>query len=107
MEQSAADSALRTAKSEGTLPIGVTQPVQALGQIAILPGVLPREQIKLQVALANALMYVKGDATLDTKAAVERARVHQLGEALAVPLEDPAAAVLDPLRLLVRKLCVV
>ena len=47
---------------------GVSQLGKALGQIATLPGsaTLRREQIRLQVALANALMHVKGYAAPDT-----------------------------------------
>src|ERR1700683_4449196 len=53
------------------------QLTRALGQIATLPATpaLRREQIKLQVALANALMHVKGYAAPDSKAAIERARL--------------------------------
>ncbi len=42
------------------------QLTRALDQIAALPGTaaLRREQIKLQVALANALMHTKGFAAL-------------------------------------------
>jgi predicted ATPase len=65
---------------------------RALGQIAELPATpaLRREQIKLQVALANALMHVKGYAAPDTKAALDQARsLIAQAEALEVPLEDP------------------
>ena len=53
------------------------QLTRALGQIEALPAtpVLRREQIKLQVALANALMIVKGYAAPETRAAEERARL--------------------------------
>src|SRR5262249_56753118 len=52
------------------------QLTRALDQIATLPGtpVVRSEQIKLQVALVNALMHVKGYAAPEPKAAVERAR---------------------------------
>ena len=51
---------------------------------------LRREQIKLQVALANALMHVKGYAAPETKAAVERAHTFiERAEALGEPTEDP------------------
>jgi predicted ATPase/DNA-binding winged helix-turn-helix (wHTH) protein len=47
-------------------------------------------QIKFQVALANALMHVKGYAAPETKAAVERARVFiEQGNELGEPPEDP------------------
>ena len=50
---------------------------RAIDQIASLPPTpaLRREQIKLQVALLNPLGHVKGWAALETKAAVERARL--------------------------------
>jgi predicted ATPase len=57
-----------------------------------LPGMpaLRREQIKLQVALANALMHVKGYAAPETKAASEQARLLiEQAEALGEPPEDP------------------
>ena len=60
---------------------------RAVDQIASLPSTpaLRREQIKLQVALANALMWAKGFAAPETRAAEERARllieqVEALGE---------------------------
>jgi predicted ATPase len=50
---------------------------RALDQIATLPGsaTLRREQIKLQVALANALMHTKGYAAPDTKESLNQARL--------------------------------
>src|ERR1700741_4770327 len=49
-----------------------------------------REQIKLQVALANALMHTKGFATPETKAALGQARLLiEKAEALGEPPEDP------------------
>jgi predicted ATPase/DNA-binding winged helix-turn-helix (wHTH) protein len=49
-----------------------------------------RTQIKFQVALANALMHVKGYAAPETKAAVERARVLiEQADGLGEPPEDP------------------
>src|SRR6202022_792220 len=53
------------------------QLTRALAQIAALPAtsVLRRAEIKLQVALVNALMYVRGYAAPKTKAAAERARL--------------------------------
>ncbi len=68
------------------------QLTRALAQIAALPGTLAlrREQIKFQVALANALMHVKGYAAPETKAAVERAHLQiEQAEALGEPPEDP------------------
>jgi predicted ATPase len=65
---------------------------RALDQIAVLPATpaLRREQIKLQVALINPLMHVKGHAAPETKAAAERARLLiEQAEALGEPPEDP------------------
>ena len=70
----------------------VEQFTRALDQIATLPGTpaLRREQIKLQVALINPLMHVKGFAAPETKAAVERARLLiEQAEAFGEPPEDP------------------
>ena len=68
------------------------QLTRALDQIATLPATpaLRREQIKLQVALVNALFHVKGYAALETKTAIERARLLiDQAEALGEPPEDP------------------
>jgi predicted ATPase len=68
------------------------QLTRALGQIATLPAtpVSRREQIKLQVALINALFHVKGYSAPETKAAVEQARVLiEQTEALGEAPEDP------------------
>jgi predicted ATPase len=57
-----------------------------------LPGTpaLHREQIKIQVAFANALMHTKGFAAPESKAAVEQAGVLiERSEALGESLEDP------------------
>ena len=65
---------------------------RALGQIATLPGTpaLRREEIKLQVALINSLMHVKGYAAPETKAATENARqLIEKAEALGEPPDDP------------------
>jgi class 3 adenylate cyclase len=65
---------------------------RALEQIATLPltPALRREQIRLQVGLANALMHAKGYAATDTKVAVERARLLiERADALGEPPEDP------------------
>ena len=64
----------------------------ALTQIATLPGTaaLRRQQIKFQVALANALMHTKGYASADTKAAFDQARLYiERAVALGEPPEDP------------------
>ena len=68
------------------------QLTRALGQIATLPGTvaLRREQIKLQVALANALMHVKGYAAPEAKTAVEQARLWiEQAEARGERPDDP------------------
>jgi class 3 adenylate cyclase/predicted ATPase len=65
---------------------------RALAQIAALPGTasLRRDQIKLQVALANALMHTKGYAASDTKASLDQARLLiEQAEALGEPPKDP------------------
>jgi predicted ATPase len=69
------------------------QITRALDQIAAVRATpaLRREEIKLQVALANALMHVEGYAAPETKAAVEQARVfieraEELGESPNDPL---------------------
>ena len=65
---------------------------RALAQIAATPGTptLRREEIKLQVALINPLMNVKGHAAPETMGAVERARLLiEQAEALGEPPEDP------------------
>jgi predicted ATPase/class 3 adenylate cyclase len=65
---------------------------RALDQIATLPATpaVRGEQIKLQVALVNALMHVKGYAAPEPKAAVEQARQFiERAEALGETLEDP------------------
>jgi len=70
------------------------QLTRALDQIAALPetAVLRRDEIKLRVALANALMHTKGHAAPDTKAALEQARASiERAEALGEPPEDPLA----------------
>ena len=68
------------------------QITRALNLIATLPGspALRREQIKLQVALINSLLHVKGQAAPETKAAVERARLLiEQAETRGEPIEDP------------------
>ena len=55
----------------------IEQFTRALDQISALPGTpaLRRQQIKLQVALITPLIFVKGYAAPECKAAVERARL--------------------------------
>ena len=70
----------------------VEQLTRALDQIATLPATpaLRREQIKLQVALVNALMLVKGYAAPEPKAAIEQARSFiERAEVLGEAPEDP------------------
>jgi class 3 adenylate cyclase/predicted ATPase len=65
---------------------------RALDHIATLPATPPlrREEIKLQVALANALMHTKGYAADETKASLEQARtLIERAEAIGEPPEDP------------------
>ncbi len=65
---------------------------RALGQLATLPGTPTqrREQIKLQIAFANALMHAKGYAASETKASLDEARSFiERAEALGDPLDDP------------------
>jgi predicted ATPase len=64
---------------------------RALAQIVMLPATpaLRREEIKLQVALINPLIHIKGYAP-ETKAAVERARLlMEQAEAFGERPEDP------------------
>jgi len=80
-------SQARSALVEATV-----QFTHALAQIATLPATpaLRREQIKLQVGLANALMHTKGYAAPETKASVDQARLYiEQAEAKGEPLEDP------------------
>ena len=68
------------------------QLARALAQIATLPGTpaLRREEIKLQVALINSLMHVKGYAAPETKAATEKARLLiEKAETLGESPDDP------------------
>jgi class 3 adenylate cyclase/tetratricopeptide (TPR) repeat protein len=70
----------------------VTQLTHATDQIASLAPTpaLRRKQIELQVALVNSLMHVKGQAALETKLALERARLLiEQAEALGEAPEDP------------------
>ena len=82
----------RQSLARSALIEGVAQLARALDQIATLPGTpaLRHEQIKLQVALPNALMHVKGYAAAETKASFDRARsLIEQAEALGEPIEDP------------------
>jgi predicted ATPase len=68
------------------------QLARALAEMAALPGTpaLRREQIKLQLALANVLTHLKGFAASDTIAAVDRARaLIEKSEALGEPPRTP------------------
>lgn len=70
----------------------VAQLTRALDQIAPLTATptLRRDQIKFQVALANALMHTKGYAAPDTQASFDQARLFIEGvEALGERPEDP------------------
>ena len=70
----------------------VDQFTRALDQIGSLPATaaVRREQIKLQVALITSLIYLKGYAAPETKAATERASLLiEQAEKLGEPLEDP------------------
>jgi tetratricopeptide (TPR) repeat protein len=65
---------------------------RALNQIATLPqtSATRRQQLKLQIGLANALMQVKGYAAPEPKAAFEQARLFmERAEALGEAPEDP------------------
>jgi len=70
----------------------VAQLTHALDLITKLPSTvaLRREEIKLKVALANALMHTKGYAAVESKAAVERASLLiEQGKASGESPEDP------------------
>jgi class 3 adenylate cyclase/predicted ATPase len=70
----------------------VVQFTRALGQISALPvtAALRRDQIKLQVGLASALMHVKGYAAPEAKSAFRQARwLIEQAEALGEPPDDP------------------
>jgi predicted ATPase len=65
---------------------------RALELVATLPGTpeVRREETRLQVALINPLMHVKGYAASETRIATERARLLiEQAEALGEPSEDP------------------
>jgi predicted ATPase len=68
------------------------QLTRALDQIATLPATaaLRREQIKLQVALINPLLHIRGYAAPETKMVAQRARLLiEQAEALGEVPEDP------------------
>jgi class 3 adenylate cyclase/predicted ATPase len=70
----------------------VEQLSRALAHIAALPSTaeLRREQIRLQVALVNPLMHVKGYAAAETKKAAEQARLLiQQAESQGEPPDEP------------------
>jgi predicted ATPase len=70
----------------------VAQFTRALDQVASLPATPAqrREQIKLQVGLANAVYHTKGFTAVETKAAFNQARAMiEQAEALGEHVEDP------------------
>ena len=78
--------------ARSALAEAVAQFTRAIDQIASLPATpaLRREEIKLQVALINPLLHVKGYAAPEAKAATERARLLiEQAEAIGEPVEDP------------------
>ncbi|WP_024520237.1 adenylate/guanylate cyclase domain-containing protein [Bradyrhizobium sp. Tv2a-2] len=80
-------SLARSALVEATVQL-----IRALSQIATLPGTpaLRGDQIKLQVALVNALMHTKGHAAPETIASLDRARTFiEQAESLGESPEDP------------------
>ncbi len=82
----------RRSAARSALVEAIGQLTRALDQMATLPATpaLRREQINLQVAIIAPLTHVKGHASPETKAAVERARLLiEQAEALSEPPEDP------------------
>jgi class 3 adenylate cyclase/predicted ATPase len=78
--------------SRSALIEAVEQLSRALAHSAALPSnaALRREQIKLQVAIINPLMHVKGYAAPETKAAVEQARqLIEQAESQGEPPDEP------------------
>ena len=78
--------------TRSALQEAAAQLARALRQIESLPGTaaLRRQQIKLQIALANALMHTKGYAAPETEASLDQARrLVERAEALGEPPEDP------------------
>jgi predicted ATPase len=81
--------------SRSALFEAIAQLNRALAQIATLCGTpaLRREQVKFQVALANALMHSKGYAAIETTNALDQARLYiERGDAMGEPTEDPLVA---------------
>jgi class 3 adenylate cyclase/predicted ATPase len=79
-------------RERSALVEAIEQLTRALGQIATLPSTpaLRREEIKLQVALIDPLMHIKGFAAPEAKAAAERAcLLVEQAEALREPPKDP------------------
>jgi predicted ATPase len=67
----------------------LTTTIDQMAALAATPA-LRRAEIKVQVALAKALMHTKGYAATETKAAIERARsLIERAEALGEPPDDP------------------
>ena len=83
------------------------QLTRALDQIATLPATpaLRREEIKLQVALTNALMHTKGYGALDTKASLDQARSLIERAETGGASRRPAAVIFRAVRFLGSKLC--
>src|SRR5262249_50817523 len=80
-------SLARSALVEATVQLA-----RALDQIAALPSTTARrrEQIELQVTLANALMHTKGYAAPRTRVSINQARLYiERAEALGERPEDP------------------
>jgi predicted ATPase len=70
----------------------VAQLTRALAEIAALPSTraLRREQVKLQVGLADARMHAEGYSASETRAAFEQTRIFvERAQASGEPLEDP------------------
>ena len=88
--------------SRSALVEAVEQLSRALTQIAALSETptLRREQVKLQVALANALMHVKGFGAPESKDALEKARSFiERAEAQGETLDELTGAILCSLRI--------
>ncbi|MGA2944319.1 MAG: AAA family ATPase [Xanthobacteraceae bacterium] len=78
--------------TRSALKEAAAQLTRALNQIETLPSTpaLRRQQIKIQIGLANALMHTKGYAAAETRAALKDARsLLERAEALGEPPEDP------------------
>ena len=78
--------------ARSALKEAAAQLTRALSQTETLPSTpaLRREQIKIQIALANALMHTKGYAAPETRACLDRARLLvEHAEAVGELPEDP------------------